>query len=186
MAKSKKKSTFSYIIVAALLALGITLLLEPALRLVYPLDYREAIEESAEAHNLDPFLVMGVISTESGFDPHAQSHKNAHGLMQIKDDTALWCIENLSLDIAPGDIRKPEANIRIGCAYLEYLKELYDGNMTTAIAAYNAGPGNVGDWLSDKRYSDGGTVLTKVPFGETEAYIDKVEKRTKLYAGLYD
>ena len=88
MAGKKKKNTFSYIITALVLSAVITLCLNPIIRLVYPLEYAGIIEENAKIRKLDAFLVMGIISAESGFDKNAQSHKDAKGLMQLTEDTA--------------------------------------------------------------------------------------------------
>ena len=118
----RKKKSFLYILIFSLaIALGVTLALEPFAKFVYPLKHKKVIEECADSYGLDKYLVMGIISTESNFNSDAQSHKDAHGLMQIKDETALWCVEHFSLDIGEEDIRKPENNIRIGCAYMSYL-----------------------------------------------------------------
>ncbi len=185
MASKKKKSTLVLLVWALVISLCVTLSLTPILKLVYPLQFEDAINTSAKMYNLDDTLIMGIISAESNFKPEAASHKDAYGLMQLKDDTALWCIENLSLDISKDDIRNPETNIRIGCAYMRYLIDLYDGNTKTAIAAYNAGLGNVNKWLSDKRYADGGTSLRAIPFEETKNYVEKVQKRSEIYSRLY-
>lgn len=186
--KRKNKSSPSFpscILIAAAAAAVIVLCLNPVMKLIYPLEYREYIEEAAQEYSLNPYLVMGVISAESRFDSDARSTKEAHGLMQIKDETALWCIENLALDIKADEIRTPQNNITIGCAYLNYLTKLYNGNEETAIAAYNAGLGNVNKWLSDKRYSDGGTDLRSIPFSETKDYVKKVANRKQIYEALY-
>lgn len=185
MVIKKKKSFLSVLVAAAVISACVTILLTPILKLVYPLSYGDVIEKSAGEYGLDSTLIMGIISAESNFDSTARSNKDAHGLMQLKDETALWCVENLSVGVSQEDIRKPEANIRIGCAYIRYLIDLYGGNTHTAIAAYNAGLGNVNKWLSDTRYSDGGTALHTIPFSETEAYVEKVERRSIIYQRLY-
>lgn len=185
MAGKKKKSFLKNLIISFILALCVTLSLEPLMEFLYPLKYQDIIEECSDLYNLDKYLVMGIISTESGFDVDAKSHKDAHGLMQLKDETALWCIEKFSIDIPKEDIYKPESNIQIGCAYVRYLIDLYGGNVDTAVAAYNAGPGNVNKWLADKRYSDGKTALKSIPFEETKTYVKKVQNRRELYMKLY-
>jgi soluble lytic murein transglycosylase len=78
-----------------------------------------------------------------------------------------------------------ETNIEIGCIYLEYLIDTYE-NIETALAAYNAGPGNTDKWLKDKNYSDDGKALVKIPFEETEKYVKKVLKRKNIYFDLYN
>jgi len=185
--KNRKKplSIWAILIWAAAISAVLTFSLTPIARVIYPLEYEEEINKYSEEYSLDKYLVMGIISSESNFDPDAKSHKSAHGLMQLKDETALWCVENLELGIDCSDIREPEANIHIGCAYMRYLIDLYKGNTITAIAAYNAGLGNVNKWLSDKRYSDGKGTLNTIPFSETKSYVEKVQKRAKIYGKLY-
>ena len=183
--KRKKMGTLTMLILSAVISACITLSLEPVLMNIYPLEHGKTIEACAVKYDLDKFLVMGIISAESGFDPDARSNKDAHGLMQLRDETAMWCVENLELDMEKEDIHKPENNIMIGCAYMKYLTDLYGGNVSTAIAAYNAGLGNVNKWLSDKRYSDSGKTLKTIPFAETKEYTRKVQNRAKIYEKLY-
>ena len=182
-----KKTKPGITALSVILAISIVLagFMTPLLKLIYPLKYEEYIQKHSDSFELDPYIVMGVISAESGFDESAKSHKDAKGLMQLKEETALWCIEKFEMDIKPEDVNTPDANIHIGCKYVDYLLELYDGNMITAIAAYNAGPGNVDKWLSDPRYSGGKNSLKTIPFPETEQYVKKVQKRAKIYKRLY-
>lgn len=181
----KKKSVVSVIIKAVIAALILTALLEPAMKLIYPLDYEGEILKYSAEFELSEYLVMGIISAESNFNADAESHKSAKGLMQLKEETALWCIEHLNLNADKEKIYSPKENIYIGCAYLAYLEDLYDGNTVNAIAAYNAGLGNVNSWLADPRYSDGNGNLVNIPFAETGMYVKKVKKRADIYRGLY-
>lgn len=181
----RRKPAFKIWIAVIVLSAVLAAFLPGALEYIYPLSHRSQIEECSKKYELDKYLIMGIISAESNFDSGAKSNKDAHGLMQLKDETALWCVDHFGLDIKKDDIRKPEANIEIGCAYMDYLIELFDGNILTAIAAYNAGPGNVNKWLSDPRYSDGKGKLERIPFSETAAYVTKVQKRAKIYRKIY-
>lgn len=186
MSKNKKKTgILSLLLIAAVISAVGAVSLTPILKFIYPLKYEKQIAEYSKEFNLDKYLVMGIISAESNFDVDAESHKSAHGLMQLRDETALWCIHNLDLDISEDSIREPNSNIRIGCAYMRYLTDLYKGNVVTAAAAYNAGLGNVNKWLADKRYSKEGITLAAIPFSETKAYVEKVQKRAKIYERLY-
>lgn len=185
MMKSKKKSTLKIWISVFVVSAILTYLLNPGVEYIYPLKYEEQIEEYSHKYGLDKYLVMGIISSESNFDPDARSNKDAHGLMQIKDETALWCVEEFEIDVSKDKVREPEVNIQIGCAYMRYLIDTFGGNTITAIAAYNAGPGNVENWLNDPRYSDGHGELLRIPFSETSAYVTKVQKRAKIYKKIY-
>lgn len=65
---------------------------ECILKIVYPLKYKEAIVEYSEEYNLDPYLVMAIIKTESNFQKDVVSHKQAYGLMQMTEPTATWIV----------------------------------------------------------------------------------------------
>ena len=159
---------------------------EGIMKLFYPDEYSYYIEKYSDKYNLDKFMVMGLISTESGFNPDAQSEKNAKGLMQITEETARWCIENFGIESSVETYTNPKENIEIGCAYLNYLFEQFDNNKQNTLAAYNAGMGNVQGWLRDPRYSKDGKTLYEIPFPETKNYVEKVEMREKIYRELYE
>ena len=164
MAKNKQKSTFSLFVTALVISLVFTVSLAPVMRLLYPLQYEDEIIRCAEEYSLDKYLIMGIISSESNFRQEAVSHKSAIGLMQIKEDTARWCIDALDVEADAENISVPEVNIELGSAYISYLLSRYGNDVSTAVAAYNAGPGNVEKWLSDVRYSKDSKTLSKIPF----------------------
>lgn len=97
--------------------------------------YSGLVEEKAKKHNVDPKLVKSVIRAESNWNHRAVSPKGAMGLMQLMPQTAnLMGVDN------PFD---PEQNIEGGVKYLRHLLTRFNGNLTMAIAAYNAGPKTV-------------------------------------------
>lgn len=97
--------------------------------------YQDIAKEKAIKHNIDPQLVKAVIKVESNWNSRAISKKGALGLMQLMPATAsLMGVRNPF---------NPEENIDGGIRYLKYLLEKFNGNMTLALAAYNAGPGRV-------------------------------------------
>ncbi|MCL2216149.1 MAG: lytic transglycosylase domain-containing protein [Defluviitaleaceae bacterium] len=127
---------------------------------------RQAIELEIEAaalrHNLDPNLVRAVIRVESSYRHDAVSHAGAMGLMQLMPGTAA------SLGVTdPFDIRQ---NIDGGTRYLRSLLDMFDNDLSLALAAYNAGQGNV------RRH--GGIP----PFRETMAYVPRVQRYMEKYA----
>ena len=163
-----------------LLIITLVVFIKPALRLVYPYTYSEEIKKTSQSLEIDEFLVAGVISAESQFEPDAVSSKDAKGLMQIRDETAKWCLETFDIETTDDEV---VLNIIIGCTYMRYLIDKYDGNVDTAIAAYNAGEGNVSRWLKEQESSDAS--LSHIPFDETRNYVERVRNREKIYRFIY-
>ncbi len=150
---------------------------------VFPLEHESEIKTYAKEYSLSVYEVMGVIYAESQFCSGAHSGV-AKGLMQITDETAKEIAGKLGMEYNEDMAYNPEKNIKMGCYYLAQLKELF-GNMDTALAAYNAGPGRVREWLSDERYSKDGVTLSKIPYQETKEYVARVHKLAELYRNLY-
>ena len=154
-------------------------------KLAYPLKYEAYITEYAQANALDPYLVCGAIHTESHFDMEAESRVGAIGLMQIMPDTGEWIAKKMSIkDYSQAKLKDPETNIRMGCWYLKYLMDKFDGDMTLVLAGYNAGPNRVTQWLEDEKYSQDGK-LTDIPYQETEEYVKKVQNAKEMYESYY-
>jgi len=113
------------------------------------------IYNEAKKNNLPPELVAAVAHTESKFVPTARSGAGAQGLMQLVPRTGRW--------LGARNLMDPTQNVTAGAKYLRYLTDRFDGNTTKAIAAYNAGEGNV------RRF--GGVP----PFKETRNYVQRVK-----------
>ena len=122
--------------------------------------YGAIIYREARRHDLPPELIAAMVHTESDFRAGLVSHKSAQGLMQIVPSTARL----LGVD----DPFDPQKNIAAGTKYFRYLLDRFDDE-TIALAAYNAGEGNVARF--------GGVP----PFAETRDYISKVNRRTRRY-----
>jgi soluble lytic murein transglycosylase-like protein len=119
---------------------------------VDPVDLTAMIVSESLKAELDPLLVASVIRTESAFDPEAVSEVGAQGLMQIMPATKTF-IENMEA-IDPANrknIFTPRYNIQLGVAYLRYLKDLYSGNVSLALMAYNWGPGHIANTLKNRK-----------------------------------
>lgn len=152
---------------------------------VLPLKYQDMVEKYAKQYQLEKSLVYGVIFCESRFNPEAVSSADAVGLMQVTKETGRWAAAQMGLDPAAIDLTDPDTNIRIGCWYLHWLNEKFDGVQDTAIAGYNAGHGNVAKWLADEEMSRDGITLDEIPYGETKGYVKRVELAEKIYRIVY-
>lgn len=169
--------------VAALCAFSAPALIEQGMKLLYPRPYSEIVEREAAEFNIDESLVYAVIKTESGFDKNAQSHAGAMGLMQLTPATFEW-ISSLYPPEKEGDVLEPEVNIHCGCALLRLLLDQF-GTIDVALCAYNAGMGNVSEWLSGGKYSSDGESLHTIPYPETAHYLKKVKKAAERYREIY-
>ena len=130
------------------------------------------IAESAARAEISPSLLEAVILTESKFNEKAISHVGAVGMMQLMPDTAQWISEESGL---PADhLDWPEENIPLGAWYLDYLLTEYHNNEVLALAAYNAGRGNVDSWMKDYQWKEDFSDMDKIPFPETREFVKTV------------
>ena len=123
--------------------------------LVTALPHGQLIWRTGQRWGIDPLLLASIIEAESGFDPEAVSIQGALGLMQVLPETA-----DLFRPVA--DPMKPAVNVEVGTRYLSSQLELFDGDLPLALAAYNAGPGNVIRFAGIP------------PFRETRRYVRRV------------
>jgi transglycosylase-like protein with SLT domain len=119
--------------------------------------FGDLIRAAAEKHGVDEKLIHHVIAVESNFNPRAVSRKQAQGLMQLMPRTAAR--------YSVADIFDPAQNIEAGTRYLKEMLERFQGNLTLALAAYNAGPEMV------ERYRG------VPPFAETVNYVRQITAR---------
>lgn len=130
------------------------------------------IEENAVRFSLSRELLQSVILVESKFDRHAVSSTGAVGVMQLMPDTAEWISEQSGLP--DDDLHNPEENIPLGAWYLDYLIGKYDGNLVLALAAYNAGRGNVDSWMEERGWPPDYADIEGIPFPETREFVRAV------------
>lgn len=161
-------------------ATGLTTLVARAF--FYPLRYKQEIFSSADYYGLDRALVLAMVNVESGFDEQAESPKGAVGLMQITPSTAEYIATKMG--VAEYDLKSAADNVEFGCYYINYLNGKFS-ELSTVLAAYNAGEGRVTEWLSDARFSDDGVTLSYIEYPETRAYVRKIEKTLLKYKKLY-
>jgi soluble lytic murein transglycosylase len=164
--------------ITLLLAAGVGV---TGLRMRFPVRYLDEVR--THAGSIDPAWIMAVIMAESSFRPLAESPRGARGLMQLMPATAEWIAGLMGMrDFSQEDITRPEVNIAIGSFYLNWLLESFGGDMRLALTAYNAGQGNVRNWLADTSLSADGRTLDVIPFSETYHYINRVELNHRVYS----
>lgn len=123
--------------------------------LVTALPYGDLLWRAGQRWGVDPLLLAAIVENESGFDPAAVSVQGALGLMQVLPETA-------SLYRPVADPMIPTVNVEVGARYVASQLELFDGDLPLALAAYNAGPGNVIRFAGIP------------PFRETRRYVRRV------------
>lgn len=155
------------------------------LSLTHPLKYKQEIIFYSEKSELDSALIASIINVESSFNAEARSNKNALGLMQIKLETANYINKLNGLNIiSENELLIPETNIKVGVEYFKYLINKFK-NISTALAAYNAGETRVRSWLKCKDYSCDEQTLSYIPYKETRDYVKKVNKNYNYYKKLF-
>lgn len=157
--------------------------------LSYPKNFSKEISHSAKEFGVDEYDMLGLIRTESFFNPVVESNVGALGLTQLMETTFQDCADKLK--ITDADITDPKTNIQIGTYYYSTLVQRLDSDIL-ALFAYNAGLTRVKKWL---KYSKAGLGLFKdlpsdlfletIPFNETRNYGRKVISSAAIYAWLY-
>jgi peptidoglycan lytic transglycosylase len=169
--------------VAALIASGA--LTEAVREITLPLRHDDIIRQQAADKNVDAALIAAVIYEESRFRDQT-SNAGARGLMQITPETADFIAHRSGgVLFEQSDLATPQVNIAYGTWFLRYLINHYGGNETLAVAAYNAGQSNVDRWVRDAGGPDKFDSARHIPFPETRAYVENVQKRREQYRDHY-
>ena len=135
-------------------------------------EVKQLIMINSEKYKLQPEFLQAVIAVEIKYNERAVSHIGAIGVMQLVPETAKWISEESGIPC--GDLKKPEINIPLGAWYLRYLLDKYDGNLELALAAYNAGRGNVDEWIETKQWPRDFNDIQQIPFPETREFVKLV------------
>ena len=154
----------------------------------YPLKWWSEIRTEARRHQLDPYLIAGIIRQETVFNPKARSRANAIGLMQLLPSTGIAVAKKNSLGggrISATDLYNPILNIQLGTAYV---RELFDrfGRFEYVAAAYNGGPTRVSRWQKQLPSEEIEEWVENIPISETRLYVQGVYRNSRHYHRLYD
>ena len=153
-------------------------------RLYYPFHYNDLIFAEADALDIDPALVVSLIRQESLFEPTAESWVGARGLMQVMPATGEYVAERSNFGEFDTDLLwLPYVSVKFGAWYISQQLGIFDGNQFAAMAAYNAGPGNVQDWI--KTSDDLDIFVEAIPFWESRTYIRRVYENLSAYRRIY-
>lgn len=149
----------------------------------YPLPKTPASEPVERA------LTLAITRQESEFDRRAKSPSGAIGMMQLLPSTAKETARKADMGYALSSLYERDYNMTLGSLYLQRLVNSYDGSYIMAIAAYNAGPGNVRGW-SQQFGTPGNSLdsavnwIEKIPFYETRNYVQRVLENLQVYRHL--
>ena len=153
----------------------------------WPAAYAEIVGQATDtADSVDAFLVYSIMREESGYRPAVVSISGARGLLQIMSDTG----ERLARDVgrrnfSADDLFEPATNIGLGSHYLAQLSRRFGGQMSAAIAGYNAGPTAVSKWLRRRLSPEDDEWIESIPYDQTRAYVKRVLRSLHAYRVLY-
>jgi len=155
------------------------------LRVLFPVQYWDAIKRHAAKHDLDPYLIAALMAQESTFDPGIRSRANAIGLMQIVPSTGSRYARRLGIRrFRSSMLTNPEINIRIGTAIFADLVQR-TGGTHLALASYNAGEGAVARWVSERGRIAADEFIDDIPYPETQNYVKRIVGTAEDYRRLY-
>jgi len=134
-------------------------------------------------------LTLAITRQESEFDPEARSPSNAIGMMQLLPATAKEIARKNDMGFSRDRLQEPLYNMTIGSMYLGHLINNYDGSYVMAIAAYNAGSGNVHNWAEqfgtpNNNLDNAVNWIEKIPFTETRNYVQRVLENLQIYRNI--
>lgn len=155
------------------------------LRVVFPWPFRQLIVDEAREHGVDPYLVAALIRQESVFRPTVTSRAGAQGLMQLMPPTARELAGRLGVAWDDQLLATPDANLHMGLAHLTGLIDRYGGDVTFALAAYNAGGSPVERWRRAWGGREAFFFVEGIPYRETRSYVRSVLRTRALYRALY-
>ena len=155
-------------------------------QMLFPLPYKDEVFVNARQRGLDPWDVAALIRQESEFNPGAKSPANAYGLMQLRPATGRMLSRQQGMGVVSNSLLlNPSVSIKLGTEYLRQQLASWDGDLFRTLAAYNAGPGRVHQWLLWSNFREPAEFVESIPFTETREYIQAVLRNADIYRELY-
>ncbi|MDZ4765554.1 MAG: tetratricopeptide repeat protein [Chloroflexota bacterium] len=170
-----------------IIATGVGTLEAPSFiaRMRYPAYYLDVVQEVAARRNFDPLLLFSLIRHESLFDTYATAGAGEKGLTQVIPSTADYIASQIGFpDYQHADLFRPYAGIEFGGFYLAEQLNLFDGTVTAALGAYNAGPGRAQSWLAIAG-TDHDSFMSAITIDSTRTYIQRIYGFYNIYRALY-
>lgn len=184
--KKKTKILIVVLLIILIILFGILKIQNFILKKIYKTNYSEYVYKYSEENDIDPLLTFAIIKAESNFNRNIKSKSGAIGLMQLMESTAIEQAEEVNEKIVVTEsLYNPQVNIKIGTKYYSKLIKKYNNNMLLALAAYNAGIGNVDNWIGQGIIKEDGSDIENIPFKETNNYVRKIIRDYKIYQNLY-
>lgn len=148
----------------------------------FPLAYLENIKQNTRGKDIDPAWALALIRQESAFVPDARSRANAMGLMQLMPKTARYVAKRFNIQYSnTSELHDTNLNIKLGIHYLQYVYERFHNHPVLTIAAYNAGPNRVAQWLPKDRTLPADIWIETIPFSETRNYLRNILAYIAVY-----
>ena len=178
--KNAKKLLIVLMIIIFIIILVVICVNKLMIKILYKKEYSESVSKYAQMYNIDENLIYSIIKVESNFDANAVSSQNAQGLMQLMYATAEEVARKNNIELTEENILEPDINIKLGTIYLSTLLEKYEC-IEVALAAYNAGSGNVDKWIENGIIKEDGSDIENIPFKETNNYVRKIIRDYEIY-----
>ena len=187
MLKLLKKLLFILVIliIISYILFGVFKVQDRILINIYRIKYEEYVLKYSEQYSVDKNLIYAIIKAESNFNENAVSNKGATGLMQLMPTTAIQLGRTINVDCNEENLKDVDININLGVKYISNLIEKYN-NIDVALSAYNAGTGNVDNWIEKGIIKKDGSDVENIPYKETNNYVRKILRDYKIYKKLYN
>lgn len=143
--------------------------------LLSPLTHKDQLYSLGGRYKVDPLLLASIVRQESGFNPFALSRSGAVGLMQLMPATAEEAAAELGVEYdSLEDLYRDDVNLRLGAHHFAKLLRRFQGDTVLALAAYNAGSGNVRRWQLPPPGAPEIDRIDAIPVAETRSYVSGV------------